>query len=209
MDRSSNSVATEGLFTVSSTVDQTITVVQGGGGYKKIVATGGGGYSSPLILLGNTTQDGSFYDSHHRQPDRRGTRVPQPGRQSVIDASLDPFGVIIYGGIGNSTIYGGGGGDQIFGGSGQDAIFAGTGNDLIHANDGINLDLSHPLHQIIAQGLPALLVVNYGCRAGLPTSDPALLGHGSDLPRHRPRHRAPQPRLADQLINSINGDAHS
>ena len=60
---SSNSVATEGLFTVSATVINSITVIQGGGGYKKLVATGGGGPNSPLILLGDTTQDGSFYNS--------------------------------------------------------------------------------------------------------------------------------------------------
>ena len=51
-------------FTVSKTVDGTITVVQGGGGSDTLVATGtAGGTAAPLVLLGDTTQDGRFYNS--------------------------------------------------------------------------------------------------------------------------------------------------
>ncbi len=200
-----SSVATENVFTVTATARNTITVVQGGGGYKKLVATGGGGYYSPLILLGNTTQDGSFYNSTPGSL-TGGARIYASPGQSVIDASLDPNNVIIYGGVGDSMIFGGGGGDQIFGGSGSDLIQAGSGNDIIHANDGINLDLSHTLAQDIAGNLPAMTVVNQpdGPPAS-PTADPlyatsdqiyAGMGHDIIIMDHG---------IVDQLNNPITG----
>ena len=201
---SSNSVATEGVFTVTSTVLNTITVVQGGGGYKKLVATGGGGPNSPLILLGDTTQNGSFYNSTTADLTGEARVYLDPGK-SVIDASLDPNGVIIYGGVGNSTITGGGGGDQIFGGSGDDVITAGSGNDLIHADDGINLDLSHTLAQDVAQNLAALIVANGAIGTSSPTADPlnatsdqifAGVGHDIIILDHG---------VIDQLSNPITG----
>ncbi len=167
----SHSVGTEGLFTVSATLPGVITVIQGGGGDKKLVATGGGGFDSPLILLGNTTQDGSFYNS--TTADLTGhARVYQSPGQSVVDASLDPNPVIIYGGVGDSQIYGGGGGDQIAGGSGSDTIYAGSGNDIIHANDGFNLYLQQPLAQVVAQNLNALIVTHDPSSSDSPTGDP-------------------------------------
>jgi Ca2+-binding RTX toxin-like protein len=200
----STSLATEGLFTVTATLPGAITVVQGGGGYKRLVATGGGGYTSPLILLGNTTQDGSFYNSTTGNLTGGAREFLDPG-QSVIDASLDPNPVIIYGGVGDSTIYGGGGGDQIAGGSGADTIYAGSGNDLIHANDGFNLDLSHPLAQVVAQGLSALIVTHDPSPSDAPTGDPlnptsdqiyAGIGHDIVLMDHG---------VVDQLSNPITG----
>ena len=186
----STSVATEGLFTVSATVSGSITVIQGGGGDKKLVATGGGGASAPLVLLGNTTQDGSFYNSTVTAITGAGWVYSNPG-QSIIDASADPRSVIIYGGVGNSHIFGGAGGDQIFGGSGTDTITAGSGNDIIHANDGLNLDLSYSLANVVANDLPVLTTTHdpnsYDQATGQtsstakdsPTGDP--LYPGSDL----------------------------
>ncbi|MGH2859326.1 MAG: hypothetical protein ACRDMJ_17785, partial [Solirubrobacteraceae bacterium] len=184
------SAATESTFTVSATVQNTITVIQGGGGYKKLVATGGGGYFSPLILLGNTTQDGSFYDSTTGAITGEARVYQDPGK-SVIDASLDPNGVIIYGGVGDSQIYGGGGGDQIFGGSGADIIEAGSGNDIIHADDGINLDLTHTIAQDIAGNLNALQAV----------SDPSP----TDTPQAYP-DRDPLLATSDQIYAGIGHD---
>ena len=125
--------------------------------------------------------------------------------QSVLDATPDPNSVIMYGGRGNTFIYGGGGGDQIAGGTGSDLIYAGTGNDIIHVNDGFNIDLTHPLAQIIAQNLPALTVAHDPSATDSPTSDPlystssqvylgvghdiVFLDHGDVHPAEQPDHR--------------------
>ncbi len=164
-------VAGQGVFTVSSTLLNAITVVQGGGGYKKLIATGGGGYNSPLVLLGNTTQNGSFYNSIASNITGEALQYLKPG-QSVLDASQDPNSVIIYGGVGDSQIYGGGGGDQIAGGSGADGIYAGSGNDIIYANDGFNLYLLQPLAQVVARNLSALIVTHDPSPSDAPTGDP-------------------------------------
>jgi Ca2+-binding RTX toxin-like protein len=202
----STSVSSEGLFTVSATVPGSITVIQGGGGDKKLVATGGGGPNSPLILLGNTTQDGSFYNSTITDITGEGWVYSNPG-QSFIDASADPNSVIIYGGVGNSRIFGGGGGDQIFGGSGSDTITAGSGNDIIHADDGLNLDLSAPLDEVVSDDLNALIVTHEPSASDSPTGDPLRptndviyggLGHDIILMGHG---------VVDQDDNPITGTA--
>ena len=131
-------------FTVDSTVQGTITTVQGGGGDDTLIANGGGGPNSPLILLGDTSQDGSFYNSTTANLTGGARQFFNPGNDT-IDVRTDPNSVTIYGGNGADTIYGGGGGDQLFGGSGNDTIYAGTGNDHIYGDDGINLDLSKRL----------------------------------------------------------------
>ena len=48
---------------ISTGVDDSITVIQGGGGNDTLIANGGGGPNSALILLGDTTQDGRFYNT--------------------------------------------------------------------------------------------------------------------------------------------------
>ena len=192
-------------FTVSSTLPNTITMVQGGGGNNHLIATGGGGYSSPLLLMASTTQNGQYYNATTDtinayitaiqqgttppaiKPVAREFTVPTSG-QSVLDATRDPNQVILYGGRGNALIYGGGSGDQIAGGSGSDQIYAGTGNDLIHVNDGFNIDLTHPIAQIIAQGLAAFTVAHDPLPTDSPTGDPlygtssqVFLGGGHDI----------------------------
>ncbi|MHB1562374.1 MAG: beta strand repeat-containing protein, partial [Isosphaeraceae bacterium] len=129
-------------YTVSQTVPNSITMVQGGGGYNTITATGGGGYFSPLLLMQSTTQNGQYYNSTTANITGWAREYQPPALGSghgVLDASLDPYSVIMYGGLSSTFIYGGGGGDQIAGGSGPDQIYAGSGNDLIHANDGFNV----------------------------------------------------------------------
>ena len=80
----------------------------------------------------------------------------------------------MYGGAGSTFITGGGGGDQIAGGSGPDQIFAGSGNDIIHVNDGFNVDLTHPLSEIVDENLSALIVTHDPSPTDSPTSDPLL-----------------------------------
>ncbi|HEY5244781.1 MAG TPA: hypothetical protein VIJ60_03870, partial [Acidimicrobiales bacterium] len=62
--------------------------------------------------------------------------------------------------------------DQIAGGSGADQIYAGSGNDIIRANDGFNVDLTHPLSEIIAENLTALIVTHDPSSTDAPDSDP-------------------------------------
>ena len=192
-------------FTVTNTVPNTITMIQGGGGNNHLIATGGGGYSSPLLLMASTTQNGQYYNATTDSinayvkaieqgtalpaitPMAREFTIPTSG-QSILDATQDPNSVIMYGGRGNALIYGGGGGDQIAGGTGSDQIYAGTGNDIIHVNDGFNVDLTHPLAQIVAQDLPALTVAHDPALTDSPTGDPlygtssqVYLGGGHDI----------------------------
>jgi hypothetical protein len=106
-------------FTVSKTVDGTITVVQGGGGNDTLVANGtAGGTSAPLVLFGDTSQDGRFYNSTtalvgasypttdvHPNPALLGRQFAVSGND-VINASAAGGMVTIYGGAGNDTLVG-------------------------------------------------------------------------------------------------------
>ncbi|MGE4044330.1 MAG: hypothetical protein AB7F35_05720 [Acetobacteraceae bacterium] len=131
-------------FTVVSTLDGMITVVQGGGGDDTLVALDGGGAGSPLILLGDTTQDGHFYDSTTALLTGHAREFAKPGNDT-IDASKAGQSVMIYGGGGNDTILGSAAGDWIAGGSGNDTISSNGGDDVVSGDDGFNLDLSKRL----------------------------------------------------------------
>jgi hypothetical protein len=157
-------------FNISDALPNAITLVQGGGGDKKITVSGGGAWNAPLVVFGNTSQDGHYYDSTTSALTGRG-RVYTSAGQSVIDGSTDPNPLVIYGGPGNSLIYGSAGGDQIAGGGGLDTIYAGSGNDIIRANDGFNLDLTHPMSQVLQGDLPALTVVHDFSASDSPTGD--------------------------------------
>jgi Ca2+-binding RTX toxin-like protein len=130
-------------FTVNSTVDDSITVIQGGGGDDHLFANVGtdGTSSAPLILLGDTTADGSFYDATTAAPTGHGRQFDTFGNDT-IDASGSTRSVTIYGGPGNDTILGSQAGDHIAGGSGDDTIDGQAGADHIYGDDGFNLDLS-------------------------------------------------------------------
>ena len=134
-------------FTVDSTVPASITVVQGGGGNDTLIANGGGGPGSPLVLLGDTTQDGSFYNSTtaNLTDQARESSLPAAGNDT-IDARNDVNSVAIYGGGGSDTIWGSQAGDEIAGGSGNDVIHGQGGDDHIYGDDGFNLDLSKRLN---------------------------------------------------------------
>jgi hypothetical protein len=118
-----------------------VTVVHGGGGDDQVVITGGGGASSPLVVYGDTSQDGSRYDSRPDLGIFTGNALfySQAGNDS-IDASAISQGVTIYGGSGNDTIYGSQAGDHLAGGSGNDKIYGGDGADHIYGDSGFNLD---------------------------------------------------------------------
>jgi Ca2+-binding RTX toxin-like protein len=141
-------------FTVSHTVDGVITVVQGGGGDDTITVTGGGGSNAPLVVFGDSSQDGTFYNSTTVELtaylDGKSSIVPF-GREfskagnDTIDASASSLGVTIYGGGGNDTIRGSQAGDHLAGGSGDDKIYGESGVDHIYGDAGVNLDLSKRL----------------------------------------------------------------
>ena len=130
--------------------DKIVTVIHGGGnsmlntgvmGGDHIIVNGGGGAESPLVIYGDTSQDGSRYDS---RPDLgiftgNGIFFNNHGND-IIDASASSNAVTIYGGRGNDTINGSQAGDQLAGGSGDDHIYGEGGDDHIYGDSGFNLD---------------------------------------------------------------------
>jgi Ca2+-binding RTX toxin-like protein len=131
--------------------DKVVTVVHGGGntmladgvtmGGDTITVTGGGGAASPLVIYGDTSQDGSRYDS---RPDLNlftgNAAVFQHAGDDVIDARANAAGVTIYGGAGDDTIWGSQAADHLAGGSGDDVIHGQGGADHIYGDSGFNLD---------------------------------------------------------------------
>ncbi len=159
------------IFTVNSTVVNSITVIQGGGGNSELVADGGGGPLAPLALFSGTSQSGSFYNSTPTDLTGWARAYDNPGDASVIDVRGDSNGVVMYGGTGDVTLYGGGGDDQIAGGSGSDTIWAGTGNDDIYANDGFNLNLDQTLAMSNEEQTQVLSIAYSTAPDGSPTED--------------------------------------
>ncbi|MHC4618339.1 MAG: hypothetical protein ACYTEQ_11370 [Planctomycetota bacterium] len=142
-------------FTVETTLNDVITVIQGGGNSlgaplttpfgdisgDYIVVNGGGGSNSPLIIFGETSQDGLFYDSTTASITGHGREFPNHGND-IIDAHMATQSVAIYGGRGSDTVYGSQAGDHIAGGSGDDTIYGQAGVDHIYGDSGFNIDLS-------------------------------------------------------------------
>jgi hypothetical protein len=166
------------IFTIDSTVEASITVIQGGGGSSELIADGGGGPLAPLVLFAGTSQDGSFYNSSATNLTGWARAYNNPGDASVIDARADTQGVVMYGGTGNATLYGGGGDDQIAGGSGFDTIWAGSGTDDIYGNDGFNLNLAQTLAMSNQEQTQVLLIADIAAADPSPTED--LLSASSD-----------------------------
>ncbi|KPJ80692.1 MAG: hypothetical protein AMJ58_07790, partial [Gammaproteobacteria bacterium SG8_30] len=154
-----------------------------------IVAKPEGGAVAPLVLFGDTSQDGSRYDS-----------LPEPGGvtgnafffqqhgDDVIDASQAGFGVAAYGGAGDDLIFGGDFGDHLAGGSGDDTIFGLAGDDHIYGDSGFNLEFSVSKdadgNASIARELtvPTLNESNIRTRDGLLAGRDALHGdQGEDV----------------------------
>ncbi|MEL6816649.1 MAG: hypothetical protein AAFP03_17860, partial [Cyanobacteria bacterium J06598_3] len=135
-----------------------ITVIHGGGnsevsvpntdetilGGDTITVTGGGGAASPLVIYGDTSQDGSRYNSviSANQADTNGNAVIFNNfGNDVIDASASALSITAYGGPGNDTILGSAEGDRLAGGSGNDTISGNGGNDHIYGDAGFNVDI--------------------------------------------------------------------
>src|SRR6185312_12044001 len=150
-------------LTVNATTPGSITVIQGGGGDDHLIANGGAA-GSALILFGDTSQDGSFYNSTTQLITGHAREFNNPGNDT-LDASNDAQPVVLYGGAGNDTILGGPASDWIAGGGGHDAINGANGNDIIFGDDGFNLDLSKRL----SLSSQVLLTVNAASSA---TDDP-------------------------------------
>ena len=177
-------------------IEGTITVVQGGGGDDTIIVTGGGGEIAPLVVLGDTTQDGAFYNSTTAELtdylNGVSTILPlareftNPGNDT-IDASASSDFLTIYGGAGNDTIHGSTTGDHIAGGSGADTIHGEGGDDHIYGDAGFNLDLTQRLEQATLAENQVLLVVNNDTateptRDGLAPANDIIMGDaGSDI----------------------------
>ena len=79
------------------------------GDYIKVIEAGGP--SAPLVIYGDTSQDGSRYDSTAATATGNAVTFKNAG-DDVIDASSSTLGVTIYGGNGNDVIYGSQGGRQ-------------------------------------------------------------------------------------------------
>lgn len=108
-----------------------------------IIVTGGGGGVSPLVIFGDTSQDGSRYDSVLSQIGVTGNAYAFDYHgDDVIDASASLSGLTIYGGIGNDEIWGSQAGDHLAGGSGDDEIHGEAGLDHIYGDAGFNIDLT-------------------------------------------------------------------
>ncbi|HSC16539.1 MAG TPA: hypothetical protein VLI71_15540 [Gammaproteobacteria bacterium] len=129
--------------------DKVVTVIHGGGnaevdgvmGGDHIVVSAGGGPASPLVVYGDTSQDGTRYDSRADLGIFTGNAFFFAGHgNDVIDARLSPNAITIYGGRGNDTIWGSQTGDQLAGGSGDDTIYGEGGHDHIYGDSGFNLD---------------------------------------------------------------------
>ena len=149
-------------FTVSHTVAGSITVVQGGGntvgGGDTITVNGtAGGAGAPLVVFGDTSQDGSYYNSNAAlvlaaypytntipNPPLAGRQYANSGND-VINATAAAGTVAIYGGAGDDVITGSAFGDHLAGGSGNDTIYGLGGDDHIYGDDGFNVDLSKRL----------------------------------------------------------------
>ncbi len=158
----------------------TLTVVHGGGntvqfggemGGDTMIVSGGGGPVSQLVLLGDTTQDGSWYqggttgldigpkpfaDTSGGDPDDNRFIVPvgvpfaNDGNDRIdasvlfgssLPGSLPALGVVAYGGPEDDFIVGSQAHDLLFGGSGDDTVLGQRGPDWIWGDSGLNLDV--------------------------------------------------------------------
>jgi Ca2+-binding RTX toxin-like protein len=148
-----------------------VTIVHGGGnalldgsttvGGDHITINGGGGPLSPLVVYGDTSQDGSRYDSRPDTGIFTGNAVffALHGND-VIDASNSLEQITIYGGRGNDVIHGSQADDQLAGGSGNDEIHGESGNDHIYGDSGFNLDYAVTKDQNDAAIVPRILSVH-------------------------------------------------
>ena len=148
-----------------------VTVVHGGGnallddsttvGGDHITINNGGGPLSPLVVYGDTSQDGSRYDSRPDTGIFTGNAVffALHGND-IIDASNSLEQLTIYGGRGNDVIHGSQADDQLAGGSGNDEIHGESGNDHIYGDSGFNLDYAVTKDQSDAAIVPRILSVH-------------------------------------------------
>ena len=163
-------------LTITGTVKDTLTVVQGGGGDDTLVVTGGGGADAPLVLFGDSSQDGSYYDASAERHTGNGLAFANPGKDT-IDARGASGGVTAYGGAGDDTIYGSAYDDVLAGGSGNDTIEAGAGDDHVYGDGGINIDLS----QRLSMAGPGLMTVVNAAVPGTLAGTGDTLAVGDDV----------------------------
>jgi len=107
-----------------------------------IVASDSNSSVSPLVIFGDTSQDGSRYNSQPASGQFTGNAsVFEHSGDDVIDVSALDHSVSIYGGAGDDVIYGSSAGDHLAGGSGDDHIDGGNGDDHIYGDSGLNLNI--------------------------------------------------------------------
>jgi Ca2+-binding RTX toxin-like protein len=140
-----------------------------------IVVSEGGGPESPLVIFGDTSQDGSRYDSLPEEPTGNAFFFGVHG-DDVIDASASSLGVSIYGGRGNDVIFGSQAGDHLAGGSGDDEIHGLGGRDHIYGDSGLNVEFEVVVGE---DGIPTVgrtLTVPAINESTAQTRDPLLAG---------------------------------
>ncbi|MGD8331142.1 MAG: calcium-binding protein, partial [Acidobacteriota bacterium] len=142
------------------------------------------GPTGPLVIYGDTSQDGSRYDSVPSVDGLTGNAIVYDyAGNDVIDASawsgissvgdgdggtIDFVGgIVIYGGAGNDTIYGTQTGDHLAGGSGNDLIYGEGGDDHIYGDSGFNVDLFN----LEEPSVQALTVVDVNTSDSLTADD--------------------------------------
>ena len=127
-------------FTITSTAEQTLTVVHGGGGSDTLTVTDSTG---PVVLFGDTSADGERYSSTLSAVNGSGYGFTNPG-SDFIDASGAKGIVVIDGGAGNDELYGADGAAStsfMAGGAGDDEIFGGDlGKNWIIGDSAFDVD---------------------------------------------------------------------
>ncbi len=129
---------------------------------------------SPLVIFGDTTQDGSRYDSLPQQGGVTGNAYFfNTSGDDFIDTSASSILVAVSGGGGDDVIFGRNQGDHLAGGSGDDLIFALDGRDHVYGDSGFNID-----YDVVPDEEENAAVARH---LTVPTTNVSLIGTSDDM----------------------------